>query len=325
MAHPHALAVCAIFQDEAPYLAEWIEFHRLAGASHFYLYDNLSEDEPETVLAPYVDAGLVTLRPWPHAFTRHAQVRAYDDCLARDGADCRWLALLDVDEFLFAPDGRPLPEVLRGFEDAPGVVVHWQVYGSSGHDARPEGLVIENFLRRAPTHWVRNRRLKTVLQPGRARRALNPHFAEYADGALAVNENREPCRVDLANRYSGAPWRLLLQRLRNRLALFALELFPRLPIDPYSWSPTSLTRVSVERLRINHYAIKSREEYRSKRRRRREPGRRGSGERVHNDLRFRYHDCNDVYDDVLLAWAPRVRAALAQRPGGAGPAPVERP
>ena len=314
MPHRYPLAVCAIFQDEASYLAEWIEFHRLAGVAHFFLYDNLSEDRPEDVLDPYVRAGLVTCLPWPRDFTRHAQVHAYDDCLARFGADCRWLALLDVDEFLFAPGGEALGDVLGEFEDAPGVVVHWQVYGSSGHRRKPEGLVIENFLRRAPTQWVRNRRLKTVLQPGRTLRALNPHFALYADGALAVNENHQACRVDLANRYSGTRGRLLLQRIRNRLALLALRLYPRLPLDPYTWSPTSLRHVSVQRLRINHYAIKSREEYRIKRQRRRQPGKPGSGERVHDDLRFRYHDRNDVHDDILLGWAPRVREALDRGP-----------
>lgn len=39
------LSIGAIFKDEAPYLAEWIEFHRLVGVEHFFLYDNLSTDE----------------------------------------------------------------------------------------------------------------------------------------------------------------------------------------------------------------------------------------------------------------------------------------
>lgn len=36
MSYSVYLAVCAIFRDEAPYLAEWIEFHRLVGVEHFY-------------------------------------------------------------------------------------------------------------------------------------------------------------------------------------------------------------------------------------------------------------------------------------------------
>lgn len=59
------LSVCAIFQDEAPYLREWIEYHRLMGAEHFYLYDNDSHDEFLEVLQPYINKRIVTLIDWP--------------------------------------------------------------------------------------------------------------------------------------------------------------------------------------------------------------------------------------------------------------------
>ncbi len=34
------MSLCAIFKDEADYLREWIEFHRIVGVEHFYLYNN---------------------------------------------------------------------------------------------------------------------------------------------------------------------------------------------------------------------------------------------------------------------------------------------
>ena len=64
MQQPYLVA-CAIFRDEAPFLAEWIAFHRLVGVDHFFLYDNGSQDEPESVLAPFLAEGCVTLKPWP--------------------------------------------------------------------------------------------------------------------------------------------------------------------------------------------------------------------------------------------------------------------
>ena len=42
---PIALAVCAIFRDEARYLAEWVSFQRVQGVERFYLYDNRSADD----------------------------------------------------------------------------------------------------------------------------------------------------------------------------------------------------------------------------------------------------------------------------------------
>jgi len=48
----HFLSICTIFKNEARYLREWIEFHRLVGVDHFYLYENRSEDDFAPVLAP---------------------------------------------------------------------------------------------------------------------------------------------------------------------------------------------------------------------------------------------------------------------------------
>ena len=39
------LSVCAIFKDEASYLKEWIEYHKLVGVQHFYLYENENESD----------------------------------------------------------------------------------------------------------------------------------------------------------------------------------------------------------------------------------------------------------------------------------------
>jgi len=39
------VSICAIFKNEAPYLREWIEFHRIVGIDHFYMYNNRSDDD----------------------------------------------------------------------------------------------------------------------------------------------------------------------------------------------------------------------------------------------------------------------------------------
>jgi hypothetical protein len=49
------LSVGAIFRNEARFLPEWIEYHRLHGVDHFYLFNNLSEDDYKAALKPYVD------------------------------------------------------------------------------------------------------------------------------------------------------------------------------------------------------------------------------------------------------------------------------
>jgi hypothetical protein len=185
---PIALAVCAIFRDEARYLAEWVSFHRLQGVERFYLYDNRSTDDWRSELGPEIEAGIVEVQHWPFLPGQRA---AYEDCLRRHRTDARWIAFIDIDEFLFSPTGRRLPEVLRGFDTHPGVVANWRVYGTSGWEQPPDGLVIENYLMRAPDEYDRNRQVKSIVNPRGAlgQAASAHHFRLRGD---AVGEDGRP-------------------------------------------------------------------------------------------------------------------------------------
>jgi hypothetical protein len=246
--NPAGIAICAVFRDEAPYLAEWVEFHRLVGVEHFLLYDDCSADSSRQVLTPYERERLVSVRECPMSLASGGQGLAYDDGLARARGRFRWLAFIDIDEFLFSPEHDSLSSVLVEFEQFPGVLVNWQVYGSSGLAGRPGGLVIESFTRRAPTGWVRNRRVKSIVDPERALRSMGPHFFRYTAGDLAVTENQEPV---------GAVRNSPVKRRLNRV----LARIPGVEVDPYAIRESSIQGVSVDHLRINHYAVRSRQEF----------------------------------------------------------------
>jgi hypothetical protein len=181
------LAVCAIFRNEADYLAEWITFHRLRGVERFWLYDNLSEDNWRSALTPEIDAGIVTVTPWPH---QPGQISAYADCLERHRDEARWIAFVDVDEFLFSPTGRSLPDVLRGFDMHPGVVVNWRMYGLNGYAEAPPGLVTENYLMRGGDAHEDNRHVKSIVYPRSAILRASPHNFDYR--GVAVGEDLRP-------------------------------------------------------------------------------------------------------------------------------------
>jgi hypothetical protein len=183
------LAVCAIFRDEARYLAEWIAFHRLQGVQRFYLYDNLSRDDWRSQVDAEVAAGVVDATSWP---ITPGQAGAYEDCLQRHRDDARWIAFIDVDEFLFSPTGRPLPDVLRDFETFPGVVVNWRCYGPNGWQEPAEGLLIESHPRRAVDDEPNNLFVKSIVYPRKTRGpSATPHYFRYR-GGNAVGEDRRP-------------------------------------------------------------------------------------------------------------------------------------
>jgi hypothetical protein len=181
------LSVCAIYRDEAAYLREWIEFHRLAGVERFFLYDNGSVDDHRRILKPYLEQGSVVLHDWPQ---REGQLPAYEHCLTEHRNDSRWIAFLDCDEFLFSPTGRPVSEFLAEYEQWPAVGVNWAVFGTSGHRTRPPGLVIENYLCRTSDPRS-NTHIKSIVDPTRVARCVDPHWFAYESGS-AVDENKNP-------------------------------------------------------------------------------------------------------------------------------------
>jgi hypothetical protein len=173
-------AIQAMFLNEARYLREWIEFHRLVGAERFFLYDHESTDGGAELLAPYVEEGIVVLRDWP---VHPGLLEANQDCIERHRDDARWVAFMDIDEFIFSPTGAPVPEVLRQFDHLPGVGVPWAIFGTSGHETRPPGLVIENYTVRT-NQPRRIRWFKSIVDPSRVYRARGPHVFGYTDDRL---------------------------------------------------------------------------------------------------------------------------------------------
>ena len=186
------LSVCAIYRDEAPYLREWIEFHRLVGVERFFLYDNGSVDDHEQQLSPYLRDGTVTLHEWP---LRPGQLQAYERCLREHGAESRWIAFIDLDEFLFSPTSRLLTEVLRDYEEWAAVCVNWAVFGASGHKTKPEGLVTENFVWRCETDHRGNQMVKTIVDPRQVQEPVDPHHFRYKGNAFAIDETGTKVRA----------------------------------------------------------------------------------------------------------------------------------
>ncbi len=169
----HYLCGCAIYKNEAPYLAEWLEFHRLVGFEKFFLYDNGSTDEHLDVLRPFVEDGFVEIKDWPIV---PAQLEAYDHCLKRARHQTRWLAFFDVDEFCYSPLGMPVPEVLGEYEAHPAINVGLVVFGTSGHDERPAGPVISNYVMREQEARSLG---KCIADPLRTVECLGAHRFRY--------------------------------------------------------------------------------------------------------------------------------------------------
>ena len=284
----HYLTIGAMFKDEAPYLAEWVSHHLTHGVDHMYMYNNGSTDNPEHVLRPFLDQGRVSLISWPTPKELGAQIGAAHDFRDRTRGSSRWAAFIDVDEFLFSPVG-PLPSVLNSFENEAGVEVNWVNYGSSNREVAGEGDVRDRFLYRAPLQWKRNRQFKTIFNPLEAEgRIPQSHAWKYRNGRLAVNEVHRPLNADVSVLDMAEWW------LRSLAPSFHRKLAHRFPLHFNLYGPRIMRRVSVDLLRINHYLLKSRQEYAEKQIRH-------GGKAKYSEAFFAYHDRNEVFDPILSA------------------------
>lgn len=183
------LAIAAIFREEAPFLDDWLRFHHGVGVGHFYLYNNFSTDHFRAVLAPWMARGLVTLHEWPVAV---GQLPAYRHCVREYRLQARWIAFIDVDEFLFSPRQADLRPILAGYRDVPGLLVYSPYFGAAGHQARPAEPVPLAFTRRAP---LARFTAKTIANPRRVYAIRNVHTFKYWEGE-SVGTDRQPLRTD---------------------------------------------------------------------------------------------------------------------------------
>lgn len=193
----YEVSVVAIFQSEARFLKEWIEFHKTVGVQHFYLYNNLSTDNYAEVLAPYVEEGLVEVIDWPYKSQKiedwnTIQCKAYMDGIERTKKVSKWVAFIDTDEFLFPLQTNNLALFLKDYEEYAAVGVNWQCYGTSNIPRiLPSEFMIERLIFRAPTLAANNYHIKSIVQPKRVVDCSNPHFFKYKHQYAAVNESKK--------------------------------------------------------------------------------------------------------------------------------------
>lgn len=191
--YKYELALCAIFQNDAPFLVEWIEFHKLVGVQHFYLYNNYSTDNYKEVLAPYVKQGLVEVIYWPYPNENirlfgKTQIDAYNAGIKRAKDKAKWLIFIDTDEFLFPTVASKIQDELRNYENFGGVAVNWLMFGTSGIAQVPGNkFQIEALTWRAVDDYRFNHNCKSIVRPDRVNKCLNPHCFSYKNNYFCVN------------------------------------------------------------------------------------------------------------------------------------------
>ena len=268
-----SLSTCAIFKNEAPFLREWIEFHKLQGCEHFYLYNNNSTDSFQDVLAPYIDLGEVTLIDWPYTYANgnhdewiSIQAGAYLDCIKRYGHESVWMVFIDIDEFLFSPSGKIIPRILRRYFRQGAVGVYWRIFGTSNVEDIPERRCLIETLTYCTTarnslNWL----FKSIVRPDCVSSTDSVHFFTLKKGFRTV----------LSDKFGKE------------------DIFLRPYTEPHA------------DLRINHYLTRTEKHLRAKLQNEAKRG------RSHEMSRYlESNRCNECEDSTILQFVPALRKAL---------------
>lgn len=269
--HKYYLSICAIFHNEDRFLKEWIEYHRLVGVEHFYLFNHLSTDSYLDVLTPYIEKGIVELFDWPYPTQNHknwvkVQCGAYNFLVDLRKEETFWLAIIDTDEFIVPVKPENLQNFLTKYEKYAGLGINWVHFGSSHVTRIPENkTLIGTLTKRAPLYIEKNHFVKSIVQPKKIKLVNKPHHCLYKKGYFHVTENKEPFR-------------------RNK----------------------SFTNViSVNKIRIHHYPHRDEEFfYNEKRRRFKE----WFPNAPHKEMETNY---NDIKDPLMLRYVPVLEKRLA--------------
>jgi glycosyltransferase involved in cell wall biosynthesis len=268
------LFIAAIVKNELDALLEWIAYHRVLGVSGFIIADNGSNDGSRELLGSLAKLGIVTVIDYPTVGLQKPQLPAYENILRTCPPDVDLLAFIDADEFLLPLEQEQLiPTLQAWFEDdsVSAVALNWSNFGSNGEQFAEEGLVTERFIKRAPQAFNVHHNFKSIVRPNRVNRFHNPHYADLRYG-----------------RYIDAKGNDLILHPKHGNGVSAEVL----------WSG----------VRVNHYAVKSLEEFLLGKHLR---GSAATANRVKHKAYFKAHDRNDETCLLATVLAPRVKAEMA--------------
>eukprot|EP01061_Rhynchopus_euleeides_P041288 TRINITY_DN7165_c1_g1_i1.p1 TRINITY_DN7165_c1_g1~~TRINITY_DN7165_c1_g1_i1.p1 ORF type:complete len:503 (+),score=44.41 TRINITY_DN7165_c1_g1_i1:81-1511(+) len=149
------LGICSSVKDDARWLVEWIEFHRMVGVEKFFIIDDGSTDATARILRHYELLGVVAVVPGsvPKGDERCAYPNARDSayvarCYDHAAPHLDWMVIMDSDEYLYPRTGCSVRDYVTRECSAQSshVVLYWEMFGSSGFRLHPHGMLTENFL-----------------------------------------------------------------------------------------------------------------------------------------------------------------------------------
>jgi len=272
--------IVGCMKNEAPYIVEWVAYHRAIGVDNFLIYTNDCTDGTDEILGRLQEMGVVEHRnndAWRgKSPQQHALNMSLKEPVVRN-AD--WLLHIDVDEFVNVRCGNgTLQDFFDRVPHATNVAMTWRLFGHSGVKRLEDRFVIEQFDRCAPKYCPKPHTVwgfKTMFRNIGAYQKMSCHrpnklVEEHRDKVLWVNGSGQ----DITKETVDNGWR------------------------------SSQRSIGYDLLQLNHYALRSADSFLIKRQR-------GRALHVDRSIGLNYWirmDWDDARDVTIQRNLPRLRA-----------------
>ncbi|EKT4458616.1 glycosyltransferase family 2 protein [Pseudomonas putida] len=258
--------IIAIAKDEGCYLYEWAAYHLSLGFDKIFLYDNDSSDNPREALKGLESH--VEIIEWPTIDGISPQLSAYNNPALhiRDSFD--FAAYIDIDEFITLRRHSSIKDYLKCIPDTvSAIAINQKIFGSSHLKSHEDLPVTYRFKMCARSEHPENLWFKTLYRTKAIKQINSCH-----KGSILFGD------------YTDAS-------------------FNPSNIDESSSGQTKLN--CSDAIHINHYILKSQEEFETKKKRRgggMSGTKEGRIERYNNDYFFTHRDsyANSTTDTRII-------------------------
>jgi hypothetical protein len=271
--------IVGCMKNEAPYIVEWVAYHRAMGIDNFLIYTNGCEDGTAEILDRLQEMGVLQHRnndDWKgNSPQQHALNRAQLEPVIKNA---EWIIHIDVDEFMNVRCGNgTVQDFLAAVPDATNVAMTWRMFGHNGVLKLSDDFVIDQFDTCAPKFCPKPHTVwgfKTMFKNIGAYEKISCHRPNKLDPAFAD-------RVKWVN---GSGKDMTREAAKN------------------GWR-SSKKSVGYDLLQLNHYALRSAESFLIKRQR-------GRALHVDRSIGINYWirmDWSDFRDITIKRNIPRLR------------------
>ena len=272
--------IVGCMKNEAPYILEWIAYHRAIGVDNFLIYTNDCTDGTDALLGRLMEMGIVEHRnndQWKgNSPQQHALNKSLKEPLIRNA---EWIAHIDVDEFMNIRTGNgTLADLFAAVPDATNFAMTWRLFGHNGVTELRDAFVIDQFDSCAPKYCPKPHTVwgfKTLFRNIGAYGKISCHRPNKLNEAF---ENR----VKWVN---GSGRDMTRDAAKN------------------GWR-SSKSNIGYDLLQLNHYALRSAESFLIKRQR-------GRALHVDRSIGINYWirmDWSDFRDITIKRNLPRLQA-----------------